>query len=58
MTRTMLRQEEGFTLVELLVSTAIMMTVTAGVFTVMKRELASYFATPMCNSVCAWASIR
>jgi prepilin-type N-terminal cleavage/methylation domain-containing protein len=31
----MLRQEDGFTLIEMLVSTAIMLTVTAGIFTVM-----------------------
>ena len=60
MTRSMLRQDDGFTLTELLVSTAIMMTVTAGVFTVIRQ--AAFFRPsrrwPTCSSVCAWASIR
>jgi Prokaryotic N-terminal methylation motif len=46
MTRTMWRQEGGFTLVELLVSTAIMMTVTAGVFTVMNPSGGIFQAQP------------
>ena len=46
MTRPMWRQEDGFTLVELLVSTAIMMTVTAGVFTVMNPSGGIFQAQP------------
>src|SRR4026209_2493991 len=46
MTRTMWRQEGGFTLVELLVSTAIMMTATAGVFTVMNPSGAIFQTQP------------
>jgi hypothetical protein len=46
MTRTMWRQEDGFTMVELLVSTAIMMTVTAGVFTVMNPSGGIFQAQP------------
>jgi Tfp pilus assembly protein PilW len=42
----MWRQEDGFTLVELLVSTAIMMTVTAGVFTVMNPSGGIFQAQP------------
>jgi len=46
MTRPMLRQEDGFTMIELLVSTAIMMTVTAGVFTVMNPSGGIFQAQP------------
>lgn len=46
MTRSMLRQDAGFTLTELLVSTAIMMTVTGGVFTVMNPSGGIFQAQP------------
>jgi hypothetical protein len=46
MTRSMLRQDDGFTLTELLVSTAIMMTVTGGVFTVMNPSGGIFQAQP------------
>lgn len=46
MTRSMLRQDDGFTLTELLISTAIMMTVTGGVFTVMNPSGGIFQAQP------------
>jgi hypothetical protein len=46
MTRSKLRQDDGFTLTELLVSTAIMMTVTGGVFTVMNPSGGIFQAQP------------